>query len=97
MVKVLNSGFYSTIQDLGRFGFFDYGVPYSGVMDSYASKIANALLGNDENCAVLEIIHPSIKLKFEVNTLICLVGANMIPKLNSKEVANTKAIRGKGR
>jgi allophanate hydrolase subunit 2 len=62
MIKVLQSGFYSTIQDLGRFGYQDYGVPYSGVMDKQAATIANTLLGNHENNAVLEITMTGPKL-----------------------------------
>ena len=52
MIKVLKAGFYSTIQDLGRFGQRSFGVPVSGAMDSYSSAFANALLGNDKQDAV---------------------------------------------
>jgi allophanate hydrolase subunit 2 len=71
MIKVLQTGFYSTIQDFGRFGYQDYGVPYSGVMDTQAATIANALLGNHENDAVLEMTMTGPKLQFECDTLIC--------------------------
>ena len=55
MVKVIKPGLNSTIQDLGRFGYQDYGVPVSGAMDQYSAKFANALLNNDQNGAVLEM------------------------------------------
>ena len=55
MVEVIKTGFYDTIQDLGRTGFQHYGVPYSGVMDVYAASLANSLLGNDVHAAVMEI------------------------------------------
>ena len=90
MIKVLQSGFYSTIQDLGRFGYQDYGVPYSGVMDKQAATIANTLLGNHENNAVLEITMTGPKLKFECDTLICLSGASMNPQINKKYIPNNK-------
>lgn len=90
MIKVLQKGFYSTIQDLGRFGYQDYGVPYSGVMDTQAAKIANALLGNHDNDAVLEMTMTAPKLQFECDTLICISGARMMPKINKKQIRNYK-------
>lgn len=92
MVKVLKPGFYSTIQDMGRFGYQKYGVPYSGVMDTYAVKVANMLLGNDENAAVLEMTMTGPTLWFEDETIICLSGANMSPMLNHVPINNNKAI-----
>jgi len=47
--KVISSGIFDTIQDLGRFGFQQYGMPVSGAMDSYALRIGNRLLGNKES------------------------------------------------
>ena len=55
MINVLYSGFYTTIQDLGREHYQSLGVPISGAMDHNASKMANAILGNDKNCAILEL------------------------------------------
>lgn len=52
---VKNPGALTTIQDLGRFGFLDRGVPPSGALDSFACRIANLLVGNQENMGVLEI------------------------------------------
>lgn len=92
MVKVINAGFYSTIQDLGRFGFQKYGVPVSGTMDNYSARIANALLGNDENEAVLEITMSGPKLQFSCNTIICMSGADFSPKLNDKSIMLNHAI-----
>ena len=86
MVKVIESGFYTTVQDLGRFGFQQFGVPVSGVMDSYSAKVANALLHNSENDAVLEITMSGSTLQFNCNTCICIAGADISPKLNNKFV-----------
>ena len=49
MIKVLHPGFYTSIQDLGRVGYANIGVPTSGVMDSYAAKLANGILNNEAN------------------------------------------------
>ncbi|MFK2820888.1 biotin-dependent carboxyltransferase family protein [Flavobacteriaceae sp. LMIT009] len=92
MIKVLQTGFYSSIQDLGRFEFQEYGVPISGVMDMYSAKVANAIVGNMENDAVLEITMTGPKLEFTDNTLIGLSGANISPMLNGKNVSINTAI-----
>jgi len=92
VVKVINAGFYTTIQDLGRFGFQKYGVPVSGVMDNYSARIANALLGNEENEAILEITMSGPTLQFNCNTIICVSGADFSPKLNDNPIKINHAI-----
>ena len=44
MIKILEPGLYSSIQDEGRKDFQKYGVPISGCMDSKSSIFANSLL-----------------------------------------------------
>ena len=92
MVRVINPGIYSTIQDLGRFGFQKFGVPISGVMDSYSAKLANTILINDDNDAVLEITIKGPILEFQTETAICISGADLSPKLNSVSIENNKPI-----
>ncbi|WP_370476596.1 biotin-dependent carboxyltransferase family protein [Tamlana flava] len=92
MVKVLNPGLYSTVQDMGRFGYQEYGVPYSGVMDRYAAGTVNALLGNDEHAAVIEMTMTGATLQFEYDTFICISGASMHPKLNDLPIENNKIL-----
>ncbi|PKQ46239.1 5-oxoprolinase subunit C family protein [Confluentibacter flavum] len=92
MIKVLKPGFYSTIQDAGRFEFQEYGVPYSGAMDTYAASMANMVLGNSENAAVLEMTMTGPTLQFDCETIICLSGADMSPVLNDVPLVNNKAI-----
>lgn len=92
MIKVLKSGFYDTIQDLGRYEQQDYGVPVSGAMDNYASRLANQILGNDKHDAVLEITMSGPKLQFQCETSICIVGAKMHPMLNSSPIKHNSLI-----
>ena len=92
MVKVLSPGMYSTIQDMGRFGYQEFGVPYSGVMDCYAAKIVNLLLGNEENAAVIEMTMTGPTLQFECQTVICISGAEMSAKLNGLNIENNKLV-----
>ncbi|UOB17711.1 biotin-dependent carboxyltransferase family protein [Abyssalbus ytuae] len=90
MIKVLKSGFYSTIQDLGRFGYRDKGVPVSGVMDEASAKLANMLLGNNTTDAVMEMTMKGPRLLFSCNTCIVITGAEMEPSINSLEIENNK-------
>ncbi len=87
MIKVLSAGFYTSIQDLGRFGFGDIGVPVSGAMDLYSAKLANHILGNKDTDAILEITLGKCKLLFDKQLVICITGADLSPKLNDKNIA----------
>lgn len=75
MLKVHHPGFYTSIQDLGRFGYRHLGVPVSGATDQKAAKRSNALLENDPNDAVLEITMNGPGLEFTEPTYIVLCGA----------------------
>ena len=53
-ITVLNPGLLTTVQDLGRMGYQQFGVSVSGVMDPRAAAIGNILVGNPQGEAVLE-------------------------------------------
>ena len=82
MIKVLKSGIFTTIQDNGRDGFGSLGVPISGVMDTYSAHLANHILNNDDNDALIEITLGNCAFQFLVDTEIAITGANLSPKLN---------------
>ncbi len=92
MIKVVSSGFYTTIQDLGRFGFGDIGVPDSGAMDLYSATLANHILGNKDSDAVLEITLGKCKLLFNNESIICVSGADLSPQLNGESIKQNLAI-----
>ena len=91
-LKIIDPGIYTSVQDLGRYGYQHYGMPVSGAMDAYSSEFANALLGNNKNDAVLEMTMTGAELQFDVPTIIAITGANMHPKLNGKSVMMFKSI-----
>ncbi len=91
-IAVLLPGLYSTIQDMGRLNFRKFGVPLSGVMDSFAAKKANLLLSNSEFSPVMEITQLGPKLKFSGPTLISICGAFLSPKINDELVNNNKPL-----
>lgn len=84
---------YSSVQDLGRMGFQQYGVPYSGVMDVYSASLANHILGNNTNDAVIEMTITGISLRFDCDTRICISGATMAPELNNQAIQMNKSIQ----
>lgn len=88
MLKVLKSGFYTTVQDKGRFGFRHKGVPVSGTMDDLARYRVNTLLENPKNAAVLEITMTGPTLVFEEPTFVCLGGARLSATLNNEPIDN---------
>ena len=87
-LKILKTGPGTSVQDLGRIGFSQFGVPYSGAMDLRAFSWINHLLKNKEDGAVLEISQPGFKAEFEAPTLICLAGAKADCNLNGKPVSS---------
>ena len=80
---VARPGAYSTIQDLGRYGYQDLGVPVSGVLDQFAARTANLLLGNPESAAVLEctVIGPTLTVLRDA--VLAVTGADMEIRLNN--------------
>lgn len=93
MIKVLKAGFYSTIQDKGRQGSASIGVPVSGAMDTYAADIANSIVGNSLQDAVLENVFGGLQIQFLVDTIICISGGHFSPKINGKLIhLNTRII-----
>jgi|AntAceMinimDraft_16_1070373.scaffolds.fasta_scaffold04348_3 biotin-dependent carboxylase-like uncharacterized protein len=80
--KVIKSGVFDTIQDLGRYGYQQFGMPVSGAMDSYALRIGNRIIGNKENEAGIEISTPGLSLRALNETAIVLTGANITFTIN---------------
>ncbi len=93
MLKVLKSGFFTSVQDSGRFGYRDKGVPVAGAMDGYTFRNLNMLLENDRDAAVIEITMTGPTLLFEENTFIALGGAEMSATLNNEPIQNHKNYR----
>jgi len=90
MVKVIAAGIYSSIQDSGRFGFRKWGVPIAGFMDSQSALLANLLLNNPPNAAVLEMTLKGPILTFEQEALICITGADFRPILDQRAIPLNK-------
>ncbi len=72
---VLKPGMLTTIQDRGRWGWQSRGVPVAGPMDPCAHRVANALVGNHADAALLEITLLGPELAFEDERLAAVAGA----------------------
>ena len=75
-LKIVRSGFLTTVQDLGRVGFRQFGVSSSGALDLHAMRIANLLVGNEESAAGLEITQGNVRLRFDDERIISWCGGD---------------------
>lgn len=85
-VEVLHAGMFTTVQDLGRSHYQQYGVPVGGAMDQSALRMINMLVGNEENEAALEMTIMGPKLLIKKTTLLAIGGADMEPLLNGERI-----------
>ena len=91
-IRVLKGGMMTTVQDLGRTGYQSQGFSVSGVMDVRSFKIANLLLDNPENEAVLEFTLMGPTLEFTSETIISITGGDFRPQINGKPAKMYTAI-----
>ena len=85
-VLVLRPGMLTTIQDLGRWGYQDRGVPVAGPMDSYSHRLANAILGNQAHAAALEITLIGPELQATAAITCVVQGAKFDGTVNGEPV-----------
>lgn len=83
-IRVLKAGMLTTVQDLGRNGYQSQGFSVAGVMDVRSFKIANLLLDNPENEAVLEFTLIGPTLQFTSDTIIAITGGDFQPMINGE-------------
>lgn len=83
-IKVLSPGLATTVQDLGRPGYYHLGIPISGAMDRFALRAANLLVGNDEGAAGLETVFLGPELEFTSDAMVAVTGADLPPKLDGE-------------
>lgn len=84
--KVLKPGLQTTVQDLGRTGYQQYGISPAGAMDPYSMQMANLLVGNPLGEAVLEaaVLGPRLEALTDASIAIC--GGDLEPMVNSSKV-----------
>jgi antagonist of KipI len=83
-VIVERAGFLSSVQDLGRTGFRQFGVSTSGALDPFALRVANLLVGNDTAAAGLEITLGGLRLHFEDERIVAWCGGEFDVRVGAK-------------
>jgi biotin-dependent carboxylase-like uncharacterized protein len=84
-IRVVAPGLATTVQDLGRPGYYHLGIPISGAMDRFAMRCANLLVGNDEGAAGLECVFMGPELEFRSEAVVAVTGAELAPKVDGDE------------
>ena len=83
-VSVLKPGLATTVQDTGRPGYYNVGIPPSGSLDQYSSLAANMLVGNRDDAAVLECTYMGPELRFDQQAIVAVTGADLPPRLSGE-------------
>jgi antagonist of KipI len=86
MITVVAAPPFATIQDLGRTGYRDSGVPVSGVTDRTSALALNALLGNHASAAMIEWAVAGGVLGFNDAAIIAIGGADAQCTVNGDAV-----------
>ena len=94
-IEVLEPGLACSIQDIGRYGYMSEGVPISGAMDQQLLGIANLLLANSQNKAVIEWKLTPPRLKFLNDCIFSVVGLEIEAALNDFKIKTFKRVEAK--
>lgn len=86
-LRILEAGPLASIQDLGRRGYRDRGVPLSGAMDQQALRIANGLVGNPSEAAGIEISLGGFRARFGSHICFAVTGAPLNVRLNEVPIS----------
>jgi antagonist of KipI len=90
---VTRAGFLTSVQDLGRTGFRQFGVSTSGALDPFALRVANLLVGNDAAAAGLEITIGGLRLHFEDERIVAWCGGEFDVRVGAKSLPAGHAAR----
>jgi antagonist of KipI len=90
-MRVIKPGLLTTVQDRGRWGFQSRGVSVAGPMDAYAHRLANALAGNADDTATLEVTSVGPDLEFDDERVIAVSGAAFEVAVDGRSVPPNRA------
>lgn len=86
MIEILSVTGPASVQDLGRFDQYRFGVGTAGAMDDVALRAGNMLLGNEENAAGIEIPMMPFKLRFDRDMSFALTGADVAAEIAGRAI-----------
>jgi antagonist of KipI len=90
---VIKPGLLTTVQDQGRPGLQGQGVPVGGAVDAFAARVANALVGNDDGAAVLEMAVQGPQLRAERDCLVAICGGGLGLTVDGADVSSDRPVR----
>lgn len=85
-ITVIKPGLLVTLQDAGRRGYGRYGIITAGAMDTSAYRIANRLVGNEDEQAVLEITWSGFAVEFHSDRWVAITGGDLSPSIEGVKV-----------
>jgi len=85
-LTIKHPGFYSSLQDTGRYDGMSYGIPISGAMDLNLFAYANMVLDNENTGACLEFYQQGLQVEFQESTFVCVAAIDAIVSLNGSEI-----------
>jgi len=91
-IHVKNPGMFSSIQDLGRYGYTHLGISIVGAADRLSLRIANLLVGDQENAPALEMTLLGATLEFDERRIVALAGADCDAKIGTSPVPLGEAL-----
>jgi len=90
--QVIAPGLLTTVQDRGRNGWRHLGVAHAGALDGDAARIANRLVGNGADAAVLELTLRGPTLRFDAPVRIALIGASAAARFDGERVPHGRPV-----
>ena len=94
-LSILRPGMFTTVQDLGRWGYQSRGVPVSGALDWYSHRLANRLVGNDPHMATLEVTLVGPHVRFDGHAAFAVAGAAFQLSLDEVQIEMGRLIEAK--
>lgn len=91
-IKIIKPGLLTTVQDLGRFGYQQFGMPVAGAMDHVSARLANLLVGNDEGEGLLEATMIGPEIEFLEPMVIGITGGDLLPEINQQPIPMYRSI-----
>ncbi|MAY87175.1 MAG: allophanate hydrolase [Pseudooceanicola sp.] len=94
-LEIVKPGLATSVQDLGRPGYFHLGIPEGGAMDRYALRAANLLVGNPEDAACLEAVFMGPEIRIGADCILAVTGGEMPIKLDGEPQATWESFAAK--
>jgi len=95
-ITIIKPGFMCSVQDLGRWGYQEFGIPISGAMDIGAAIMANRICGNEDNEALLECTLHGTEILLNETTIFSVTGGGSIVTVNDEPITFNKQIKAVG-